>query len=94
MASPVYVMDASSLINLKRYIKPERQWDFFNESMTEMVESGDLLIVPQVEAECGKARHPDVPAPGRLPRPSCLRPTVVSYFDLTAAGEGIHSAAT
>ena len=61
MASPVYVMDASSLINLKRYIKPERQWDFFNESMTEMVESGDLLIVPQVEAECGKARHPDVP---------------------------------
>ena len=38
MASPVYVMDASSLINLKRYIKPERQWDFFNETMTEMVE--------------------------------------------------------
>lgn len=54
-------MDASSLINLKRYIKPERQWDFFNETMTEMVESGDLLIVPQVETECGKARHPDVP---------------------------------
>ena len=54
-------MDASSLINLKRYIKPERQWDFFNETMTAMVESGDLLIVPQVEAECGKARHPDVP---------------------------------
>ena len=61
MASLVYVMDASSLINLKRYIKPERQRDFFNETMTEMVESGDLLIVPQVEAECGKARHPDVP---------------------------------
>lgn len=49
MASLVYVIDASSLINLKRYIKPERQWDFFNETMTEMVENGDLLIVPQVE---------------------------------------------
>ena len=61
MPSLVYVLDASSLINLKRYIKPERQWDFFNETMTEMVECGELLIVPQVETECGKARHPDVP---------------------------------
>ena len=61
MPSLVYVMDASSLINMKRHIKPERQWDFFNETMTEMVERGELLIVPQVETECGRARHPDVP---------------------------------
>lgn len=68
MASLVYVIDASSLINLKRYIKPERQWDFFNETMTEMVESGDLLIVPQVETECGRVRHPDVPGTWALAR--------------------------
>ncbi len=61
MPGPVYVIDASSLINTKRYIKPDRQWDFFNETLTEMVESGDLLIVPQVETECGRVRHPDVP---------------------------------
>ncbi len=61
MPNPVYGIDASSLINMKRYIKPERQWDFFNETMTGMVERGELLIVPQVETECGKARHPDVP---------------------------------
>ena len=61
MPNPVYVIDASSLINMKRYIKPERQWDFFNETMTGMVERGELLIVPQVETECGKARHPDMP---------------------------------
>ena len=61
MSSLVYVVDTSSLINIKHYIKAERQWDFFNETMTEMVESGELLIVPQVETECGKVRHPDVP---------------------------------
>ena len=61
MPDLVYVIDASSLFNTKRQIKAERQWDFFNDTMTEMVESGELLIVPQVETECGKARHPDVP---------------------------------
>ncbi len=29
--------------------------------MTEMIKCGDLLVVPQVETECGRARHPDVP---------------------------------
>ena len=61
LQNPVYVIDTSSLINTKRQIKAEHQWDFFNETMTEMVERGDLLIVPQVETEFGRARHPDVP---------------------------------
>ena len=61
MPDLVYVIDASSLFNTKRQIKAERQWDFFNETMTEMVEGGELLIVPQVESECKKAPHPDVP---------------------------------
>ena len=61
MPDLVYVVDASSLFNTKRQIKAERQWDFFNETMTEMVEGGELLIVPHVESECKKAPHPDVP---------------------------------
>ena len=40
MSSLVYVVDTSSLINIKHYIKAERQWDFFNETMTQMVERG------------------------------------------------------
>ena len=61
MPNPVYVIDTSSLINTKRQIKAERQWDFFNETMTEMVERGEPLITTQVESECGRGPHPDVP---------------------------------
>ena len=64
------------LINLKRYIKPERQWDF-NETMTEMVENGDLLIVPQVETECGKAQ--DVPGTWALAKAKLSPADRVAY---------------
>ena len=57
----VYVIDASSLINIKRHVTAAHQWNFFNETLTEMVNRGDLLIVPQVETECGYGEHPDVP---------------------------------
>ncbi len=68
MPNPVYVIDASSLINMKRYIKPERQWDFFNETMTDLVELGELLITTQVEIEYGHGNHPDVPGTWVLAR--------------------------
>ena len=55
MSDLVYVIDASSLFNTKRQIKADRQWDFFVETMTEMVESGELLIIPQVEGESEQA---------------------------------------
>ena len=61
MPNPVYVIDASSLINIKRHVTAAHQWNFFNETLTEMVNRGDLLIVPQVETECGYGEHPDVP---------------------------------
>ncbi len=57
----VYVIDASSLFNAKRYIQAKHQWGFFNETMTKLVERRELLITPQVENECERAKHPDVP---------------------------------
>lgn len=57
----VYVIDSCSLIDTKKRIKPAYQWDFFNDTMTNMVECGGLIVTTQVERECGKVQHPDVP---------------------------------
>ncbi len=61
MSDLTYVVDACSLFNMKRHLKAAHQWDFFNETLTEMVNRGGLLVTPQVETECGYGEHPDVP---------------------------------
>ena len=47
---------------MKRYIKPDRQWDFFNETSDRNGRNRRTASsFPRSRAECGKARHPDVP---------------------------------
>ena len=56
----VAVLDANSLIDLKRRVSVVQQWQFFSE-MTELVRRGKLVFPREVRQELINIQHADVP---------------------------------
>lgn len=60
MNEGAWVIDASSLIEVKKAVAPADQWRLFRQLET-MVEEGRLFFPKQVTAELEQARHTDTP---------------------------------
>lgn len=62
----VWVIDTSALIDFKRQIPANEQWQGFKR-LEELVAAGEIAMPRQVIAEIGRTAHPDLPgawAPG------------------------------
>ncbi|MEJ7763936.1 MAG: hypothetical protein WKF86_00405 [Acidimicrobiales bacterium] len=58
--SSVYVIDSSSLIELKKQVGVAQQWDTFRR-LEVMVEEGQIALAQAVINEVSLGRHPDAP---------------------------------
>ena len=56
----VVVIDTSAVIETKRVIPTDQQWDFYDQMLT-LVEAGRLTFPRQVAREVAHGKHPDTP---------------------------------
>lgn len=83
--SLVTVIDTSALIEFKRIVKIDHQWDLLA-SMRELVDSGAVAFPRQVAKELAQGQHPDAPgawiasAKGLMRHPQPTEETLVKVL--------------
>lgn len=58
----VVVIDSSTIIEIKKQVPADQQWDVFDQMLT-LVRQGRLVFPSQVRKEVSGERHPDMPGP-------------------------------